>query len=269
MAKIFGQWQFDIIFHFAAQTAVTISTSNATLDFESNAIGTFNLLKIMRKNNSYAKLIYSSTNKVYGNLRSRELIEEEYRYNFKDNAIGIDEKEPLDFYSMYGCSKGCADQYVRDFSRTYGLHTSIVRQSCIYGKHHDQCTEDQGWVAWFANSFVKNTPITIYGNGKQVRDILYISDLVDLYELIIEKGKQGEIYNAGGGMINSISLLELLTRLEEAFGAKVPLFFAEPRTGDQKIFISDNTKAEKKLGWTIKTNIKDGLGKLIEYLREA
>ncbi len=264
---LFNEHCFDVVFHFAAQTAVTISTDNPTLDFESNAVGTFNLLEVMRKRCHWAKLIYSSSNKVYGDLSNRILVATKNRYNFVDTLLGIDENEPLDFFSPYGCSKGCADQYVRDYARTYGLHTTVVRQSCIYGEYQDG-TEDQGWVAWFIKAVINDIPITIYGDGKQVRDILYIDDLVDLYELIIEKGEAGEIYNAGGGVDNSISLLELIDILAKEFDKEIPVSFSKTRPGDQKIFISDNTKAEVELGWEIKTNKQNGLRKLIEYLKK-
>jgi CDP-paratose 2-epimerase len=263
--KVCKNCKFDIVFHFAAQTAVTLSIQDPLNDFQTNVVGTFNLLESMRKTCPQAKLIYSSTNKVYGDLSHKKIVEKEKKYDF-ENITGINENEPLDFYSPYGCSKGAADQYVHDYSRTYNLDTSVIRQSCIYGQHQDG-TEDQGWVAWFTKAFLEGTPITIYGNGKQVRDILYIDDLIDFYEILINKGRPGEIYNIGGGFYNSLSLLDLIDLLNNLIGFKPEIFFADKRAGDQKIFISNNDKA-KNIGWYPKINILDGINKLIDYLRK-
>jgi len=254
---------FDVIFHFAAQTAVTLSVSNPATDFETNAVGTFYLLEAVRKANPSVKIIYSSTNKVYGDLSNKQILEYDRRYNFSD-SFGIDENEPVDFYSPYGCSKGAADQYVHDYFRTYGMDTTVVRQSCIYGEHQDG-TEDQGWVAWFTKAFLKNIPITIYGNGKQVRDILYVGDLVNFYEILVYSKIYGEIYNIGGGFSNSISLIELIDILRTKTNKFPVINYSEERIGDQKIFISDNTKAQK-LGWEPVVNIKNGIDKLYEHL---
>lgn len=257
---------FDAILHLGAQTAVTTSVINPTVDFETNAIGTFNVLEAVRKYCPHTKLIYSSTNKIYGALKRRKLVEEDTKYTFKDPIIGITEDEPLDFFSPYGCSKGAASQYVRDYARIYRLNTAIAIQSCIYGKHQDG-TENQGWVAWFVKAFLHKYPITIYGDGKQVRDILYIDDLIDFYECLLKTDINGDIYNIGGGLNNSLSILELIKLLEKKLNKKVDLTFSDERPGDQKIFISDNTKAEK-LGWKPKVDINRGLDKLIAYLKE-
>lgn len=263
--KAFISSKYDAVFHLAAQTAVTCSVEDPVLDFENNVVGSFHILECVRNHCPEAKLIYSSTNKVYGSLTRRGLVEKETRYVFKDNINGINENEMLDFYSPYGCSKGAADQYIRDYARIYGLDTAVVRQSCIYGEYQDG-TEDQGWVAWFVKAFLNDYPITIFGDGKQVRDILYIGDLVDFYEYLLKNNNNGEIYNLGGGMINSLSLLELIGILERKFNKKIIPFFSEERHGDQKIFISDNTKAEG-LGWTPKVGTDYGLDKLISYLK--
>jgi CDP-paratose 2-epimerase len=255
---------FDVVFHFAAQTAVTLSVSDPIADFQSNTMGTFYLLEAVRKTNPAAKIIYSSTNKVYGSLSDEKIIEHEKRYNFSDR-LGIDETQPLDFYSPYGCSKGAADQYVRDYSRTYFMNTITVRQSCIYGEHQDG-TEDQGWVAWFIKAFLKSIPITIYGDGKQVRDILYVGDLVNFYEKLIYSKNFESVYNIGGGFSNSLSLIELIDILHEKINNFPIISFSEERIGDQKIFISDNTKA-RNLGWEPVIGIKKGLDKLIHENR--
>jgi CDP-paratose 2-epimerase len=263
--KVCKNCKFDIIFHFAAQTAVTFSIQDPLNDFETNVIGTFNLLEAIRKTCPDVKLIYSSTNKVYGDLTHKKIVEKERKYDFED-ITGINENEPLDFYSPYGCSKGAADQYVRDYARSYNLDTTVIRQSCIYGQYQDG-TEDQGWVAWFAKAFLKDAPITIYGNGKQVRDILYIDDLINFYEIIICNTNPGEIYNIGGGYYNSLSLLNLIDLLYSLMESKSKISFDDQRLGDQKIFISDNDKA-KELGWYPKINILNGINKLIGYLKK-
>lgn len=262
---VFKASKYDIIFHLGAQTAVTFSVEDPVLDFESNALGTFNVLEGMRKYCPNAKLLYTSTNKVYGTLETRGLVETDTKYIFKDKINGIDETEMLDFYSPYGCSKGAADQYVRDYARIYDLDTVVLRQSCIYGEYQDG-TEDQGWVVWFIRAFLHEHQITIYGDGKQVRDALYIGDLVDLYECVMSSNTKGEVYNVGGGIDNSLSLLELITLLEAKFNKKINPLFVDERPGDQKLFISDNRKVEG-LGWKPKVNVNNGLDKLINYLK--
>lgn len=266
LTHIFETTSFDVIFHLAAQTAVTLSVDNPLKDFESNVIATFNLLECTRKYSKDAKFIFSSTNKVYGDLENFNLVEELTTYRFEDDTFGIDEDYPLDFYSPYGCSKGSADQYVRDYARIYDLNTTVVRQSCIYGLYQ-KGTEDQGWVAWFIKQFLKNNKVTIYGNGKQVRDILYIDDLVDFYELLVSSDTKGEIFNMGGGHNNKVSLIEFINILKsEMKGNTISYDFDLQRPGDQKIFVSDNSKAES-LGWSPKTNKYDGIKKLIEYYK--
>ena len=240
----------DVMFHLAAQTAVTKSVEDFEEDFASNTIGSFNILRCAMLVES-CRLIYASTNKVYGSLESSKLPENGYAEN-----------TPLDFHSPYGCSKGAADQYIHDFSRIYGLDTVVLRQSCIYGEHQNG-TEDQGWVAHFVKQFLKDEQVTIYGDGNQIRDILYISDLVDLYEKIADcREKLGDVYNVGGGVRNAISLLGLVDKYE----ARDLISFSEKRPGDQQVFISDNTKAETKFDWSPSINIDSGLQKLTDYL---
>jgi len=234
--------QVDVIYHLAAQTAVTISIKNPREDFEVNLLGTFNLLEIIRRKNPKAILIYSSTNKVYGELQNISIKEGKTRYFYR-NLNGISELHPLDLYSAYGCSKGSADQYVRDYSRIYGLSTVIFRQSCIYGPHQFG-VEDQGWVAWFIIASLFGKKITIFGDGKQTRDILYVDDLFSVWDLATKNIKKvkGEIFNIGGGPNNSISVIELLSTLERKFGKEIKTSYSDWRLGDQRIFISDNKK---------------------------
>lgn len=258
----------DIIYHLAAQTAVTVSVQNPRIDFEVNAIGTFNLLEAIRQKNSKAILIYSSTNKVYGSIEDIPVSENKTRYSYT-NLSGISELVPLDLYSPYGCSKGAADQYVRDYSRIYNLSTVVFRQSCIYGPHQFG-VEDQGWVAWFVIASLLNRKITIFGNGKQTRDILYIDDLFSAWDLAtknIEKAR-GDIFNIGGGQKNSISVNEILLLLERKIKNKIEISYDGWRPGDQKIFVSDNKKLIDRLGWKPKTNINFGLEKLIKWALE-
>ncbi len=257
----------DIIYHLAAQVAVTNSVTNPREDFEVNATGTLNLLEAMRNLSPESILIFASTNKVYGEVKDKRIIEKGKRYQFEDLS-GISENTLLDFYSPYGCSKGAADQYVRDYSRIYGLKTVVFRQSCIYGPHQFG-NEEQGWVAHFAISSLKGRSITIYGDGKQVRDILYIDDLIKAFQLCIKSivRTKGEIYNIGGGKGNRISLLELIGELEGLIGKKIPYTFANWRLGDQKIYISDIRKARKDFGWKPVIKVDEGLKKLVEWMK--
>jgi CDP-paratose 2-epimerase len=259
----------DVIVNLAAQVAVTTSIVDPRSDFEINLLGTFNLLELIRKFNPTIKFIFASTNKVYGNLEALNIIETEHSYKFRDSIVGINEHFPLDFYSPYGCSKGAADQYVIDYSRCYGLNTTVVRQSCIFGRMQ-YGVEDQGWVAWFTIAAMRKQLITIYGNGKQVRDILFCDDLINLYEKIVSNSSKskGQIYNAGGGIKNSISLLNLIEILEKKLNRKIDTNFSDTRLGDQKIFISDNSKSTIELGWKPQTNFNQGLDFMISWLKE-
>jgi len=255
----------NVVLHLAAQTAVTTAVTNPQLDFDSNILGTFNLLEIIRMKSPNTHIIYSSTNKVYGDLNYLELVETEKRYDFKKNIIGVDEMVGLDFYSPYGCSKGSAEQYILDYGRIYNIKSTTLRQSCIYGIYQNG-TEDQGWIAWFMKAFLSNQDITIYGNGKQVRDALYVDDLIKLYSLIIEKSIVG-YYNVGGGKQNSISLIETIEWMKSNIKSNSKIKYDITRPGDQKIFISDNTKL-KNHGWEPKVTIKDGFIKLLDYLKK-
>ncbi len=260
----------DVLLHFAGQVAVTSSVKNPRDDFENNALGTLNVLEAVRLSGKNPIFIYSSTNKVYGGLEHLKIKGDKTRYTFVDRKFGISEEENLDFHSPYGCSKGASDQYVRDYHRIYGLNTVVFRQSCIYGPRQFGI-EDQGWVAWFIIAACLGKKIAIYGNGKQVRDILYIDDLMRAYDLAIKHiGKtKGKIYNIGGGPKNTISVwLELQPLLEEYFNKKILASFSEIRPGDQPIFIADIRKAEREFGWTPRVNVRDGVRLLYEWVEE-
>lgn len=246
----------DAIFHLAAQTAVTNSIQNPVDDFEVNVIGTINLLEGIRRYNPSAIALYSSTNKVYGSME-----------NLKIGQNGVNEAFPLDFNSPYACSKGAADQYFYDYGRIYDLKTVVFRQSCIYGKRQFG-DEDQGWVMHFLKKILQGQEINIYGNGEQVRDILYIDDLIDAYLRALNKIdhiKRG-IYNIGGGSENTVSLIELIKIIEKRFKKSAHYSFQKERPGDQKIFFSDNKKAYQELGWEAKIGIDEGLDKLYEWV---
>lgn len=258
----------DLIFHFAGQVAVTTSVVNPRKDFEINTLGTLNVLEAIRKHNPQAILVYSSTNKVYGDLSMQKIKESTTRYEFVNLPHGVSESELLDFHSPYGCSKGAADQYVRDYARIYSLKTIVFRQSCIYGPHQFG-VEDQGWVAWFLAAAILNKPITIYGNGKQVRDLLYIDDLINAYELAIKhiQTTSGQIYNLGGGAKNTISIWkEFGPLVEKLIGHKIKVTYRPTRPGDQPIFISDTRKAQTDFCWRPITKLEPGITILYNWL---
>lgn len=260
--------EIQLILHLAGQVAVTTSVSDPRMDFENNAVGTFNVLEAMRHRAPRACLIYSSTNKVYGGLTTHAVEEESARYRFIDLPMGISEEEPLDFHSPYGCSKGAADQYVRDYARIYGLKTVVFRQSCIYGPHQFG-VEDQGWAAHFCIAAMKDRVVRIYGNGKQVRDMLWIDDLVRAYEAAYERADAvaGEIYNIGGGPNNTLSVWkEFEPLLRNAFGKPLQVEFHPPRPGDQVIYVSDIQKAKRDFGWQPAVTFPQGLAQLCQWI---
>lgn len=259
----------DIVYHLAAQVAVTTSVINPREDFEINALGTFNVLEAIRQSKNRPILVYASTNKVYGRMEDIGIIKRDNRYEYKNFPNGISEERPLDFYSPYGCSKGAGDQYVRDYSRIYGLKTITFRQSCIYGPRQFG-VEDQGWVAWFTIATILGKPITIYGDGKQVRDILHVNDLINAYELAISNIKKtsGKIYNIGGGPGNILSLLELIAYLEKFLGKKIKYSFADWRPGDQPVFVCDISRAKKEIGWEPKVNTEQGIKSLFKWVKD-
>jgi len=258
---------FDLILHLAGQVAVTISVTDPRDDFEINALGTFNLLEATRLYSPNAFFEFASTNKVYGKTDDINIIERNGKYEYDTLLNGVSEEHNLDFHSPYGCSKGAADQYVRDYNRIYGLKTVVLRQSCIYGTRQFGI-EDQGWVAWFIIASLLNKPITIYGDGKQSRDILWIDDLVEIWVKLFENADRvsGEIFNIGGGTVNTLSLLELLNILRaEGILQREPLF-ANWRPGDQKVFVCNLDKVNKFVGWKPTIAPKLGVKKLIDWV---
>jgi CDP-paratose 2-epimerase len=258
----------DVIYHLASQVAVTTSVLDPRDDFENNALGTFNALEAARAAGNDPIFIYASTNKVYGGMEDVVVEQEATRYRYRDLPHGIPETQPLDFHSPYGCSKGAGDQYVRDYARIYGLRTVVFRQSCIYGTRQFGI-EDQGWIAWFIIAAVTGRPITIYGDGKQVRDILFVTDLLDAYQAAIDRidVAAGQVYNVGGGPENVLSVwAELGPMLQDWMGRKVDVACADWRPGDQRICIMDTRKAQRDLGWQPKVGVAEGVRTLYEWV---
>ncbi|TPE44282.1 SDR family NAD(P)-dependent oxidoreductase [Pontibacter mangrovi] len=260
------------VFHFAAQVAVTTSLDLPINDFEINARGIINVLEAIREQDTPPPLVFTSTNKVYGGLEDMKFISNGSRYYPADETTekyGISEKRHLDFHSPYGCSKGAADQYVIDYARTYNLPMAVFRMSCIYGPHQ-YGNEDQGWVAHFAIKAIEGEPVNIYGDGKQVRDILFVEDLVDAFLLAQEhmESISGQAFNIGGGPENTVSLLELLKTISKFRGKEIPLQFGDWRPGDQHYYVSDTRKFQKATGWYPKHNVQEGVAKLYQWLCE-
>lgn len=261
------------VFHFAAQVAVTTSVENPADDFSVNALGAFTLLEAIRKAKEPPSLLFTSTNKVYGGIEGCSIRKNGSRYEPVDpklRANGLDEGTPLDFLSPYGCSKGCADQYVLDFSRSFGLKTAVFRMSCIYGPHQ-YGTEDQGWVAHFAIQTLKNSPITLYGDGCQIRDLLFVEDLVDALCRARQIMPQiaGQAFNIGGGPERSVSLWEVLELLRLLHGGLPPIESGDWRTGDQRYYVSDTRKFYRAAGWTPRYSVPDGVKRLYGWLRDS
>jgi CDP-paratose 2-epimerase len=258
------------VFHLAAQVAVTTSLLDPAADLQTNLLGTFHVLEAARAMREPPPILFTSTNKVYGELAGVPVALGDGVYGYADGRQGVDESASLDFHSPYGCSKGAADQYVLDYARIYGLHTAVFRMSCIYGTRQFG-TEDQGWVAHFARALLGGEPITVYGDGKQVRDILWIDDLVRAMRTTMDRIGQvsGEVFNIGGGAENAVSVAGVLHGLERATGCTVPVTYADWRPGDQRVYVSDSAKAERLLGWKPTTGWEDGFGRLVAWLREA
>lgn len=259
----------DRIYHLAGQVAVTTSIKNPRLDFEDNALGTFNALEAARLGGNNPIFIYASTNKVYGAMEDIGIVKEPTRYRYAELPHGIAESQPLDFHSPYGCSKGVGDQYTHDYARIYGLRTVVMRQSCIYG-YRQFGIEDQGWVAWFIIAALKGRPITIYGDGKQVRDVLFIDDLLDAYEAAVRNIEKaaGQIYNIGGGVQNTLSIwVEFGPLLEELLERKIQIHHDTWRAGDQLIYCSDIRKAECELGWRPRISVHGGIKQLVAWIQ--
>jgi len=258
----------ELIVHLAAQVAVTSSVADPWRDFRDNAIGTFRLLEAARRWGQDPIVIYASTNKVYGNLASLRLVEGPTRYTAPERPFGIAEDQPLDFASPYACSKGCGDQYAREWARAYGLRTVVLRQSCVYGPRQFG-VEDQGWLAWFMLAALTGRPVTIYGDGKQVRDVLFIDDLLDAYDVAVQRigAVAGEVLNVGGGPANTVSIwAEFSPRLAALLGREPEATFAPPRPGDQRFYVSDVRRAGSLLGWHPRTPMEAGLERLFHWL---
>jgi CDP-paratose 2-epimerase len=257
----------DAVFHLAAQVAVTQAIKNPREDFEINALGSLNVLEAAREVKHNPIVIYASTNKVYGSLDGVIYKERKHRYSYRDFPNGIREDHPLNFHSPYGNSKGAADQYTRDYYRIFDVPTVTFRQSCIYGPRQIGIV-DQGWMAFLTASALSGKPITFYGNGKQVRDVLYVDDLIEAFLKAVENIDQvnGEIYNIGGGVDNALSLRDFVDILESKIGKEIPVQIAEWRAGDQKVFISDNGKVRKELNWKPKVGLKEGIDKLTTWV---
>ena len=267
MADVVREGRFDVAIHLAAQVAVTTAVVEPRRDFEINALGTFNLLEAVRRHSTESIVLNASTNKVYGKLPDFNQEEQPLRYALPDLPQGVSEVQPLDFHSPYGCSKGAADQYTIDYARIYGLRTVNFRQSCIYG-YRQFGVEDQGWVAWFTIAHLLGRPVTIYGTGKQVRDVLFIDDLIDCYLAAIDRIESvaGKSFNIGGGPGNTLSLLELLELLREYSGRAVQHSFDQWRPGDQPVYVSDIRRAEQEISWRPQVPVHQGVEQLHRWV---
>jgi CDP-paratose 2-epimerase len=260
----------DVIIHLAAQVAVTTSIINPREDFEINAQGTFNLLEAARLNERKPVFLYASTNKVYGGMNDVPVMEDSTRWRYADLPLGCPEEQPLDFHSPYGCSKGTGDQYSRDYARIYEMPTVVLRQSCIYGPRQFG-VEDQGWLAWMIIAAITGRKLTIFGDGKQIRDILHVDDLMDAYDAAITKidTVRGEVFNLGGGPENTLSIWsEFGPLLEKRLGKPVPVSRRDWRPGDQKVFVADIRKAKRELGWEPKVGVEEGVERLLNWVVE-
>lgn len=263
----------DAVFHLAGQVAMTTSIANPRMDFEVNVCGTFNVLEAVRKYVPKAGVIYSSTNKVYGDLEQYSYAEEKSRYTCTEFPAGFGESTPLDFHSPYGCSKGAADQYLLDYNRVFGLRTTVLRHSSMYGGRQF-ATADQGWVGWFCQKAVETrrqaeSRFTISGNGKQVRDVLHAHDMVNLYFRALERieSVSGEAFNIGGGMANSLSLLELFDLLDELLDIRLIYEKRPPRESDQRVFVADISKAKRLLDWEPSVGVRAGISDMVNWVK--
>jgi CDP-paratose 2-epimerase len=249
------------IYHFAAQVAVTTSITDPSFDFDVNLVGTFNILEAVRKSGNAPFLLFTSTNKVYGQLGAdRPRDGTQYAGG---NPWGVSESQPLDFHSPYGCSKGAADQYVSDYARIYGVNTVVFRMSCIAGPRQFG-NEDQGWVAHFLYSALSGIPLTIYGDGTQVRDVLYVGDLLRALDAVrqLPPSREGRVYNLGGGAANSTSLLDLMALIEGLTGCQLQMTFEKARPGDQPVYVTDFSKLKQETGWQPSVNLHETLERM-------
>ena len=273
ITRVIQSFKPEVVFHLAGQVAMTTSIANPRMDFEVNVLGTHNLLEAIRLYAPEAAVIYSSTNKVYGDLEQYAYRETETRYECIDKPAGFDEATPLEFHSPYGCSKGAADQYMLDYARIFGLKTVVFRHSSMYGGRQF-ATYDQGWVGWFCQKAVETKngmlkePFTISGTGKQVRDVLHADDMKRLYMaavINIDQAK-GQSFNIGGGIENSLSLLELFSLLEKITNVKLAYTKLAVRESDQRVFVSDIAKAKKILNWKPLVSAQDGVARMVEWV---
>jgi CDP-paratose 2-epimerase len=263
----------DVIYHLAGQVAMTTSITNPRFDFEINALGSFNVLESVKDYSPDSIVVYSSTNKVYGDLEWVEYAETDTRYIATNFPEGFSEAIHLDFHSPYGCSKGCADQYMLDFHRMFNVNTVVFRHSSMFGGRQFS-TIDQGWIGWFCQKAIEtklgtvNEPFTISGNGKQVRDVLFADDTVNLYLEVVKKidKTRGQVFNIGGGIRNSLSLLELFDILEAELNIKLKYKKIPARESDQKVFVADITKIKQFIGWEPKTDKFGGIAKMLQWI---
>ncbi|MBI3299995.1 MAG: GDP-mannose 4,6-dehydratase [Elusimicrobia bacterium] len=257
----------ELVLHLAAQVAVTTSVEDPRSDFERNALASLNVLEAVRKSGKKPFTLYASTNKVYGGMERVKVALRAGRWSYVGLPQGVSEAEPIDFHSPYGCSKGAADQYFRDYWRIYGLPTVVFRQSCIYGPHQ-QGNEDQGWLAHFMKMALAGKGVTVYGDGRQVRDALFVDDLVDAFETAHRRKAKasGRIYNVGGGPRSTLSLRELLAWIAKRQGRPLPTKWGAWRPGDQKVYISDIRHIKKELGWAPRVGVSEGLERLWSWL---
>ena len=271
--KLIKETKPDVIFHLAGQVAMTTSIENPRLDFQTNVVGTFNVLDSIVKYSPDTIIIYSSSNKVYGDLEYLDYKETHTRYICLEYPNGFNENLRLDFHSPYGCSKGAADQYLLDFSRIYNIRSIVFRHSTMFGGRQFS-NFDQGWIGWFISVALsikygrQKEKFTINGNGKQVRDVLYTDDIVNLYFKAVEniKSAKGNAFNIGGGVKNSLSLLELFSILEGMLDIEMNYIELDPRESDQKVFIADNNKANEVIGWEPKIEKELGIKKMVEWM---
>jgi len=272
VSRVIKELKPDAVYHLAGQVAMTTSIANTRMDFEVNALGSFNVLEAVRDHSPNACVLYSSTNKVYGDLEQFNYEETPTRYSCTSKPNGFDETVPLDFHSPYGCSKGSADQYMLDFHRIFGLRTLVFRHSSMYGGRQF-ATADQGWVGWFCEQAVQTQRnedhrFTISGTGKQVRDVLHAEDMISLYYAATSKidSAAGQAFNIGGGMPNSLSLLELFNMLEQITDTKLNFDRLPPRESDQRVFVANLAKAQQMLQWAPGVSAFDGVSKMVDWI---
>ena len=275
VTALVAQLQPDAIFHLAGQVAMTTSLTDPRADFEVNALGTLNVLEAVRSHAPGCAVLYSSTNKVYGDLTQYRYEESPTRWRCADRPDGFDEGTPLSFHSPYGCSKGAADQYALDYARMFGLRTVVFRHSSMYGGRQF-ATFDQGWIGWFCAEAVRvangdRDPIVIAGSGRQVRDVLHADDMIALYFGALEHiaEARGQAFNVGGGMANSLSLLELFALLEELVSTRLPISQGPARESDQLVFVADLAKARRLIRWEPRVPARDGIARMVAWTREA